>query len=57
MLWNFNASMLWNFYFDLADGVKIQKLAGNVHFDNNVVMVIFLRTRVEYPFADRLLSQ
>lgn len=44
------------FYFDLADGVKIQKLAGNVHFGKNVAMVIFLRTRVEYPFADRLLS-
>ena len=23
ILWNFNASILWNFYFDLTDGVKI----------------------------------
>ena len=46
--------MLWNFYFDLTDGVKIQKLAVNVYFSNNVVMVILLKTRTEYPFADSL---
>ena len=27
MLGNLNASMLWNFYFDLTGGVKIPKLA------------------------------
>ena len=38
MLRNCNASMLWNFYFDLTDGVKAIK----VFFGNDVVMVILL---------------
>ena len=42
------------FYFDLADGVKIQKLEVNVYFGNNVVMAIFMHTRFEYPFAHNL---
>ena len=41
--------MLWNFYFDLIDDVKIQELAVNVYFGNNVV--ILLKTRIEYPFV------
>ena len=49
-----NASMLWNFYFDLTDDVKIQKLAVNVYFGNNMVMVILLKARIEYPFAHSL---
>ena len=43
--------MLWNFYFDLSDGVKTQKLAVNLDFGNNVVMVILLAKLIEYPFA------
>ena len=43
--------MLWNFYFDLSDGVKIQKLAVNIYFGNNVVKVILLTKLIEYPFA------
>ena len=54
MLLNFNASILWNFYFDLSGRVKIQRLAVNVYFGNNVVMVILLKTRIEYPFAHSL---
>ena len=46
--------MLWNFYFDLTDDVKIQKLAVNVYFGNNMVMVILLKARIEYPFAHSL---
>ena len=46
--------MLWNCYFDLTDGVKIQELAVNVYFGNNVVMVILLKTRMEYPFPHSL---
>ena len=46
--------MLWNCYFDLTDGVKIQELAVNVYFGNNVVMAILLKTRMEYPFAHSL---
>ena len=38
MLRNCNTSMLWNFYFGLAYGVKAIK----VFFGNNVVMVILL---------------
>ena len=49
MLWNFNASVLWNFYFDLTGGVKIPKLAVNVYFGNNGVMDILLKTSIEYP--------
>ena len=30
ILWNLGASMLWNCYFDLTDGVKLQQLAVNV---------------------------
>ena len=43
--------MLWNCYFDFTDGVKIQELTVNVCFDNNVVMGILLKTRIEYSFA------
>ena len=46
--------MLWNCYFDLTDGVKIQELAVNVYFGNNVVMIILLKTRMEHPFAHSL---
>ena len=53
-LGNFNASMLYNFSFDLTDGFKIQKLAVNAYCDNNVVMVILLKTRIEYPFTHSL---
>ena len=42
------------FYFNLTDGVKIQKLEINVYFGNNVVMAIFMKTRFEYPFAHNL---
>ena len=41
--------MLWNFYFDLTDGVKIQKLVVNVYFGNNLIMVTLLKTRIECP--------
>ena len=47
--------MLRNFYFDLTDGVKIEKLEVNVYFENNLVMVILLKTRIEYPLAHSLL--
>ena len=54
ILWNLGASVLCNCYLDLTDGVKIQQLAINVYFGNNVVMVILLKTRMEYPFAHSL---
>ena len=47
--------MLWNYYFDLTDGVKIQELVVNLYFGNNLVMVILLKTHMEYPFAYSLL--
>ena len=50
----FHAPMLRNFYFDLTCGVKMSKLAVNVYFGNNVVMVILLKTRIEYPFVHTL---
>ena len=50
----FHASMLWNFYSDLTCGVEISKLVVNVYFGNNVVMVILLKTRIEYPFVHTL---
>ena len=43
--------MLWNFYFHLTDAGKIQKLAVDVYFGNNVIMVILLKTSTEYPFT------
>ena len=43
--------MLWNFYFDLTDGGKIQKLAIYVYFGNNVIMVILLKTSTGYHFT------
>ena len=46
--------MLRNFYFDLTNGVQIEKLAVNVYFDNNLVMIILLKTRIEYPLAHSL---
>ena len=53
---NLNASMLWNSYFDLTDGLKIQNLAIIAYFGSNVVMVILLKTSIEYPIVHRLLS-
>ena len=50
----FHASVLRNFYSDLTCGVKISKLVVNVYFGNNVVMVILLKTRIEYPFVHTL---
>ena len=44
MLWSFNAFMLWNFYFDLTESIKIQKLTVNVYFGNNADMAILLKT-------------
>ena len=46
-----------NCHFDLTDGVKIQELAVNAYFGNNVIMVILLKNRIEYPFARNLLVQ
>ena len=46
--------MLWKCNFDLADGVRIQELAVNVYFSYNGVMVILLKTPMEYPFAHSL---
>ena len=46
--------MLWNFYFDLTGGIKIPKLGVNVYFDSNMVMVILLKMRIEYPYAHTL---
>ena len=48
--------MLWNFYFDLTDGVKIQKLVVNVYFGNNLIMATLLKTRIEYPFSHSLVT-
>ena len=36
--------MLWNFYFDLTESIKIQKLTVNVYFGNNADMAILLKT-------------
>ena len=49
--------MFSNCHFDLTDGVKIQELAVNAYFGNNVIMVILLKNRIEYPFARNLLVQ
>ena len=49
--------MFSNCHFDLTDGVKIQELAVNAYFGNNVIMVILLKNRIEYPFARNLLIQ
>ena len=46
--------MLWNCYFDLTDDVKIQELTVNVYFGNKLVMVILLKTRMEYNFVHSL---
>ena len=57
ILWNISASVFSNCHFDLTDGVKIQELAVNAYFGNNVIMVILLKNRIEYLFAHNLLIQ
>ena len=41
-------------FLTLTGGIKIEKVAVNEHFGNNVVIVILLKMGIEYPFAHSL---